>query len=702
MIASTIEVSAPTDKLIEWSHIQWNQCYKTVRKLQARIVKATQEGRWNKVKALQHLLTSSFSGKALAVRRVVENKGKNTPGVDGEIWSTPEAKSIAIKSLKRRGYKTKPLRRVAIPKSNGNGQRPLSIPTLKDRAMQALYALALEPIAETTADRNSYGFRVDRSTADAIEQCYIVLGRKCGAEWVLEADIRKCFDSISHDWLIANIPMDKAILKKWLKAGFMKSGKYYPTEAGTAQGGIISPLWANMALDGLGKMLEKKFPMKISFLKPAFKVNYVRYCDDFIITGRSKELLEKEVKPIVEDFLQQRGLSLSPEKTKITHINGGFDFLGQNIRKYKGKLLIKPSKKSVKNLLQKMRKVIKKNKMVTQDRLIQLLNPIIRGWTAYHRHVCSKSTFTKVRYNLWQVLWRWARRRHPTKNAKWVKEKYFTRIGNDHWCFALRRKLQGNAQKSESIYYLVDPTKVPIKRHIKIKAECNPFDPSWEEYLERYLTLKTQASLSQDKRILPLWKSQEGKCLVCKQNLSLETGWHIHHLLERSKGGDNRPSNLVLLHPVCHRQAHVQKLQLVKPVLNNKGLQRLEPYDAKVSRTVLRGREEQKRSSCYPAANMNKTSLIAGLLVSVMPAYAAVPMNDQQVMEVSISGKGLTRLSVQGDVIQDIFVYPFMVGEVVTHESIQLHKSGHVFIAPDGFKGSFYLTVMTQKGQVQD
>lgn len=588
MIASRIGVSAPTGKIIHWSHVEWEQCYKIVRKLQARIVKATQDGRWNKVKALQRLLTSSFSGKALAVRRVVENKGKKTPGVDGKTWSTPEAKTIAIKSLKRRGYKPKPLRRVTIAKNNG-GQRSLGIPTFKDRAMQALYSLALEPIAETTADKNSYGFRVERGTADAVEQCFTALGGKYGAEWILEADIRKCFDSISHDWLISNVFMDKVILRKWLKAGFIESGKLYPIKEGTPQGGIISPLLANIALDGLGRLLEKKFRKNTSSRKPYFKVNYVRYCDDFIITGRSKELLEKEVKPLVEDFLQQRGLSLSPEKTKITHINDGFDFLGQNIRKYKGKLLIKPSKKSVKNFLQKVRIVTKKNKMVTQDQLIQFLNPIIRGWTAYHRHVCSKSTFSKVRHEIWRILWWWARRRHSSKNANWIKDKYFIRIGRDHWCFAYRRKSQDKDKTLESIYYLVNPATVPIKRHIKIRSECNPFDPFWEEYLEKHMVLKIQSSLSRDRRILPLWKSQEGKCLICSQKLSLETGWHIHHLLERSKGGDNKPSNLVLLHPVCHRQVHVQKLKLVKPVLGNKSLQRLEPYDGKLSRTVLRG-----------------------------------------------------------------------------------------------------------------
>jgi RNA-directed DNA polymerase len=192
-----------------------------VRRLQARIVKATQEGRWGKVKALQHLLTHSFSGKVLAVRRVTENQGKRTPGVDNETWETPAKKAEAVKSLQQRGYKPQPLRRVYIPKKNGK-KRPLGIPTMRDRAMQALYLLALEPIAETTGDPNSYGFRRERSTADAIEQCYIELARKTNGQWILEADIQSCFDQINHEWLVQNIPMDKNILYKWLKSGYLE------------------------------------------------------------------------------------------------------------------------------------------------------------------------------------------------------------------------------------------------------------------------------------------------------------------------------------------------------------------------------------------------------------------------------------------------------------------------------------------------
>src|SRR5258707_15044036 len=219
-------VGATTNALVGWHQINWRQAERNVRRLQTRIAQATQAGKWGRVKALQRLLTHSLSGKALAVRRVTENTGKRTPGVDGAIWKTPEQKTTAIRTLHQRGYHPQPLRRVYIPKSNG-AQRPLSIPTMRDRAMQALYLLALDPVAETTADPNSYGFRTARSAADAIEACFIALCRKDRAEWILEGDIRSCFDKISHAWLLTHIPLEKAMLKKWLKAGYLEKHHFH-------------------------------------------------------------------------------------------------------------------------------------------------------------------------------------------------------------------------------------------------------------------------------------------------------------------------------------------------------------------------------------------------------------------------------------------------------------------------------------------
>ena len=283
---STAQTAVPASSHLtaSWHSIDWETSHRQVRGLQVRIAKAAKNQQWRRVKALQRMLVRSFAAKVLAVKRVTENRGRRTPGVDGETWSTPESKWRAVSRLKRTGYQPRPLRRVYIPKTNGQ-RRPLGIPTMLDRAMQALYLLALEPVSETTADRNSYGFRPHRSTADAIEQLFVNLSRKHSAQWVMEGDIKGCFDNISHDWLIAHVPMDKVILGKWLKAGYVESGQFSLTEAGTPQGGIISPVLANLALDGLEKVLESHFGKKNTKASYKTKVNYVRYADDFVITG---------------------------------------------------------------------------------------------------------------------------------------------------------------------------------------------------------------------------------------------------------------------------------------------------------------------------------------------------------------------------------------------------------------------------------
>jgi RNA-directed DNA polymerase len=465
-----------TDKV--WLRANWHQIEEDVKRLQVRIAKATLEGRWGKVKALQRLLTRSYCSKMLAVKRVTENRGKRTPGVDGKIWSTPAAKLKGAQALKHRGYRPQPLRRIYIPKSNGK-KRPLGIPTMRDRAMQALWKLALEPVAETLADPNSYGFRPNRSTADAVAHCFNALAKRTSAQWVLEADIRGCFDNISHDWLVRNIAMDKVILRKWLEAGYVEEGTFFATEAGTPQGGIISPVLANLTLDGLEQVINLSVAPTDPTRRP-FKVHVVRYADDFIVTGVSKDLLQHRVRPAIEAFLAERGLELSNEKTQITHISEGFDFLGQNVRKYSGKLLITPARKSVKALMDKVRQVVNGNKAATQANLILTLNPIIRGWAMYHRHVVSKARYAWVDHQVWRVLWRWAVRRHAMKGAKWIKQKYFHIEGANHWVFASDEKVNGISQRLR----LFSAASVPIVRHIKIRSAVNPFDSAWAVYLE--------------------------------------------------------------------------------------------------------------------------------------------------------------------------------------------------------------------------
>jgi RNA-directed DNA polymerase len=452
--------------------------------------------------------------------------------------------------------------------------RPLGIPTMKDRAQQALYLLALDPVVETTADNNSYGFRQQRSCADAMEQCFKTLSRP-NPQWILEGDIKSCFDRISHDWLLAHVPMDRAILQKWLKAGYMDKHVFHETTDGTPQGGIISPALANCALDGLERLLKEKFPARK--LLPSLRgnlscVHFIRYADDFIITGRTKELLEEEVKPLVEQFLQLHGLELSPKKTVITHVEQGFDFLGQNVRKYpKGKLLIKPSKKNVKTFLDGIRKIIKAGLGLSAAELIDWLNPKIRGWANYHRHVVSKRVFQRVDHVIFISLWQWARRRHPEKSRGWLKQKYFERQGQDNWRFFGESCDAGGILQTVR---LLPASHMPIRRHIKVKGEANPYDPAYETYFEKREGDHMAESFRGTRTLRFLWYLQRGLCPVCNMKITRITGWRLHHRISRVKGGSTSADNRVLLHPECHDRVHRQGLSVPQPRLPERGVRR--------------------------------------------------------------------------------------------------------------------------------
>ena len=458
---------AISSHMANWETIQWKKVIQRVYRLQRRIAKAVQKKQWNKAKALMHLLTKSFYAKLLAVFRVTTNKGGSTPGVDGEIWLNGDEKLRQAKGLKVRNYSPKPSRRVYILKKNGK-KRPLSIPTLKDRAMQTLFAMALDPWAETTADSNSYGFRPRRSCNDAIAQCFLSLCRKISAQWVFEADIKACFDQISHDWILKNVPLNKSILKKWLKAGYIEKNRLFPTTKGTPQGGTISPLLMNIVLDGMEKLLKKHFPRWNSK-----KVNFIRYADDFIITANSKEILIDKIIPLITDFLKERGLTLSAEKTKISHISEGFDFLSQNVRKYKDKLIIKPSKAAIQSFKDKVKTIIKNNCGIPAHALIRLLNPVIRGWVNYHKGICSKKTFYRLGTFIWWQLKRWAKYQHGNKNRWWIFHRYFH---HNHFTDQLR------TSKSVTNYRLYKISTVPIVYHVKVKSKANPYLAEFDKY----------------------------------------------------------------------------------------------------------------------------------------------------------------------------------------------------------------------------
>ncbi len=472
----------------KWENHKWASIIHRVNKLQCRIAKAVEQKKFGKAKALMHLLVKSYHAKLLAVYRVSQiNKGKKTAGVDGILWDSNKRKENAVRNLSIFGYKPKPLRRFYILKKNGK-KRPLSIPTIKDRAMQTLFALALEPWAETTGDFNSYGFRRKRSCQDAAANCFLSLCRKNSAQWIFEADIKACFDQINHDWLLKNIPIKKTILSKWLKVGFIENKLQYQTVKGTPQGGTISPILMNMVLDGLENELKSKFPKW-----KRQKVNFTRYADDFIITAKSKEVIEHGIIPLVKSFLKERGLTLSAEKSKITHISKGFDFLSYNFRKYKTKLIIQPSKQSIQEFKDKLKLVFKKFRGVPAHALIRKLNPVIRGWSNYHKGFCAKRTFNRLSTTIYKKLKRWAKKEHANRNIWWIYHRYFTENHfSDSW--------KSNAGLKKHRLYKI--AMVPIKYHIKIKAKANPYLKSYHKYF-----YSRQKHREQSRRI-------------CKQNTS--------------------------------------------------------------------------------------------------------------------------------------------------------------------------------------
>lgn len=438
-----------------WNRIDWEKAERTVNRIQTRIVKAVESGNGGLVKRLQYLLAHSFFAKALAVRRVTSSHGKRTPGVDGVVWRSQEEKYEAIFQLNDVGYHPKALRRIYIEKPGKKEKRPLSIPAMKDRAMQALYMLTLAPIAETQADRTSFGFRENRSTADAMQYAFLRLSRKNAPQWIVEGDIKGCFDNISHAWLEEHVPMDSTILSKFLKAEYSYGNRLFPSTKGAAQGGVISPTLANLTLDGMKRELAQGLNGR--------KHHFIRYADDFIVIVEDEETA-KEVIGIINPFLEVRGLKLSEMKTKITHITEGFDFLGWNFRKYRnGQLLIKPARNSVKRFVDRLRTLFHKMRTATQDELIQALNTRISGWSNYHACVCAKQTFNKMDNYISLKLWRWGNRRHDKKSPDWVRKRYWRKEGNRNYVFATgKQSLKRCSDK-------------PIVRHPLARLDKNPY-----------------------------------------------------------------------------------------------------------------------------------------------------------------------------------------------------------------------------------
>lgn len=544
----------------QWNNIDWKTAEHEVNRMQTKIAKACSEKKWSLVKKLQYLITRSFYAKAVAVKRVTTNRGKRTAGIDGELWNTASSKMRAILELNIVGYKAMPLKRVYIDKSGKKEKRPLGIPTMKDRAMQALYLMTLEPISEMLADTKSFGFRRGRCAQDACEYLFKGLSTKNSPTWILEGDIKGCFDHISHEWLLSNIPMDKKVLGQFLNAGYIDTKILYPTVEGTPQGGIISPTLANMTLDGMQTMLENKYwkyDKKTGEYKPNrkpdmgnnfYKVKFCRYADDFVVTANCPEILE-EIKNDIEKFLEVRGLQLSDAKTIITNINDGFDFLGWNFKKWNGKLIIKPSQKSIQKVKTSMSNKVKELHTAPQKVVISDLNRIITGWANYHQSVCAKEIFSDLDNDLWHMLWKWATRRHGNKNKHWIKAKYWHKIDGRDWTYAIQDK------ENEQYIKLKKFSNKRIVRHTSLALEKNPFlDP---EYFEDRRIKLTAKKLSGGFRMV--WLRQQGKCCFCGNIIDMTyQEYDVHHLLSRELGGKDTFSNFAYCHTSCHKLYNVK------------------------------------------------------------------------------------------------------------------------------------------------
>ena len=381
---------ASSDTIDCWGKIDFDLAEKSVKKLQKCIATAYLNSDNRLVMNLQNKLIHSFYAKALSIDIVTSNKGKHTTGIDNTLWTTPTDKFQAIDKLKRRGYKHKALRRIYIPKYNGH-LRPLGIPTMKDRAMQTLYRFALEPIAEITADTNTFGFRQNRSARDAIVKTVEILSKCPEYEWVMKADIKSCFDSISHNWLMDNIPMDKEMLKQFIKCGYVYDSDFYSTDKGIPQGTCISGVLCNMTLDGLEKILKSRF---------GDSIEAIRYADDFIIIGTSKAVSLQVVAPVVECFLSERGLSLSKEKTKISRIEKGFNFLGYRIYKENNDIISVPTRENIDSLIGKIEEVFKTMPQIPIEHLYKLLKSKIRGWLNYYKSIATTQSLHCIEYEI--------------------------------------------------------------------------------------------------------------------------------------------------------------------------------------------------------------------------------------------------------------------------------------------------------------
>jgi RNA-directed DNA polymerase len=560
------------NQTVEWNKVNWRKLEIRVYKLQKRIFRASSRGDLAAVRRLQKTLMRSWSGKMLAVRRVTQdNQGKKTAGIDGVKSLTPVQRLALVKKLALKG-KSKPTRRVWIDKPGTDEKRPLGIPTMYDRALQALVKLALEPEWEARFEPNSYGFRPGRSCHDAVEAIFNAIRQK--TKYVLDADIAKCFDRINHGELLRKLntfPTLKRQISSWLKSGVIDGKQMFPTSEGTPQGGVISPLLANIALHGMEERIKQAFPILKKHQRETWfhkkgenfvTPNLIRYADDFVIVHEDITVVQR-CKEIISEWLNGIGLELKPSKTRLAHTlkkheeqDAGFNFLGFNIRQYPVgkhntgcnsigeplgfKTIIKPSEQKVKVHYNRITEVVDQYKTATQAALIAQLNPIVRGWANYYRTVVSQKMYSEIDNKVYWKLKSWAKRRHSDKSDSWIANKYWQTIGGNNWEFATR-------QEGKNPVRLLRHAEIKSKKHVKVKGEASPYDGNLV-----YWSTRIGNNPEVPKNVATLLKSQKGKCAHCELHFTEQSVMEIDHIIPKSKGGKNEYKNMQLLHRHCH------------------------------------------------------------------------------------------------------------------------------------------------------
>ena len=554
----------------DWNAVNWRKANRCVRNLRQRIFRASAAGHLKKVASLQKLMLRSRSNILVSVRRVTQvNAGKSTAGVDKVVVKTPKARGELVDELSTfEPWRAKPARRVYIPKASGK-LRPLGIPVIRDRCLQAMVKNALEPYWEAKFEGMSYGFRPGRGCHDAVEKIYQFARPHKSKKWVVDADIKGAFDNISHEHLLQVIGKFPAreLIRQWLKAGYVEGEVFHPTDAGTPQGGVVSPLLANIALHGIENALTEYMThpltgkQHVSFSGVKYDSRgancgrraVVRYADDFVVFCESKEDAEKSVRLLTE-WLKERGLELSPDKTRICHLTEGFDFLGFNIRHYRAarttktgwKLLIKPSDKSVQKIRKKLRDGWLAHKGQKVMAVLDHLNPVVRGWANYFRIGVAKRTFAALDDWMFKRALRYAKRTHPNKPMYWIKDRYFGRLNldrQDNWVFG--DKPTGG--------YLLKFKWFAIERHVLVEGKASPDDPALRDYWTKRNMAKAKDLAPSKQKIA---RKQQGKCQWCGESLFNGEEIHFHRRTPGKDGGKYTYDNMEMVHLFCHQQIH--------------------------------------------------------------------------------------------------------------------------------------------------